>query len=245
MESQRNSNLLALGIILAFAFVVSAFLISGAVRTLKRSDQTVSVTGYAERTIKSDKASWSFTISARSGDQSSAYDLLQSDKGKAMQYLASKGISSDLIQSGSVITMPVFRISENGNPTGIIDGYQLDQTFTVNSKDIYKIKDLAVQAAELLRQGVTINSQAPQYYYSKINDLKVDMLGEAVRNAKQRAEQIARNSGDDIGSIISARQGVFQITPENSTEVSDYGINDMTSIVKVIKSVVSVDFRIE
>ena len=71
------------------------------------------------------------------------------------------------------------------------------------------------------------------------------MIKAATENAKLRANQLAQTTGSDIGAPVSARIGVFQIRPQYSQEVSDYGINDMSSIDKEIVSTVSVAFRIE
>jgi hypothetical protein len=84
----------------------------------------------------------------------------------------------------------------------------------------------------------------PQYFYTKLSDMKVDMLADATLNAKKRAEKIAINGGGKIGPLRSTKMGVFQITPVYSNEVSDYGINDTSSLEKKITAVVNVEFYI-
>jgi hypothetical protein len=106
-------------------------------------------------------------------------------------------------------------------------------------------QEIANQSTSLIQNGVEIASQPPQYYYTKLNDLKLVMLGEATKDAKARAEMIAKNSGSQVGTLKSAQQGVFQITSTNSTDVSDYGEYDLSSIVKTIKAVVTVDFFVK
>ncbi|MPN37755.1 hypothetical protein SDC9_185276 [bioreactor metagenome] len=98
---------------------------------------------------------------------------------------------------------------------------------------------------ELLPEGIGISSFEPQYSYSKLNEIKVNMLSEATKDAKKRAEKIAASNGNKIGNIISANQGVFQITAPFSNEINDYGINDVSSINKTIKSVVTVEYLIK
>jgi uncharacterized protein len=82
----------------------------------------------------------------------------------------------------------------------------------------------------------------PMYFYTKIADLKIDMLALATKDARNRAGKIAENAGSKLGELKSAKMGVFQITPINSNEVSDYGINDTSSIEKEIMSVVNCVF---
>jgi hypothetical protein len=71
------------------------------------------------------------------------------------------------------------------------------------------------------------------------------MLSEATQDARARADAIARSAGGEIGAVRSVRMGVFQITPRHSTEVSDYGINDTSSLEKDITAVVRVTFAVD
>ena len=108
-----------------------------------------------------------------------------------------------------------------------------------------RIAQIAREATELINQGILIESKAPQYYYTKIGDLKIEMLGEAAKDAKERAERIASSTGNSIGSVRSARMGVLQITAADSTEVSDYGTYDTGTIEKDITAVVNVSFAVD
>lgn len=101
---------------------------------------------------------------------------------------------------------------------------------------------MSERVSELLDKGVALFIKEPSYVYSNLDDLKVQMIGEATANAKERAEIIAKKGKFRLGPIASVRVGVFQITPLHSTRVSDYGINDTTSIDKEIKSVVEIQY---
>lgn len=83
-----------------------------------------------------------------------------------------------------------------------------------------------------------------QYFYTKIVDLKVEVQALAVRNAMIRAEKIADATDRELGPLRDARMGVLQITPLLSTQVSDYGINDLSTIKKKISAVVNAAFVI-
>ncbi len=71
------------------------------------------------------------------------------------------------------------------------------------------------------------------------------MLGEAAKDAKVRAEKIAASTGNSIGTVRSARMGVMQITAADSTEVSDAGISDTSSIDKDVTAVVNISFAVD
>jgi hypothetical protein len=78
-----------------------------------------------------------------------------------------------------------------------------------------------------------------------LDDLKVEMIAKASANARERVEAVRKNGKVRLGPIASVRIGVFQITPVNSTRVSDYGINDTSTIEKEIKSVVGIKYFVK
>ena len=133
----------------------------------------------------------------------------------------------------------------NGQETSEISGYSLRQQLEVRSNDVDKIAQIAREATELINQDILIESNAPQYYYTQLGDLKIEMLGESAKDAKTRAERIASSTGNSIGTVRSAKMGVLQITAADSTEVSDYGISDTSSIDKDITAVVNISFAVE
>jgi hypothetical protein len=107
------------------------------------------------------------------------------------------------------------------------------------------IDRLSREASELINQGIDFNSNPPEFLYTKIADLKVEMIGLASQDAKIRAEQMAKSTGNEVGEVRSSKMGVIQINAKNSTDVSDYGINDTSSLEKTIRAVVSMSFSIE
>src|SRR5690606_40695998 len=72
------------------------------------------------------------------------------------------------------------------------------------------------EITELLNKGIQFYSQSPRYYYTKLADLKIEMISKATADAKHRADMIAENSGGKLGELISAKMGIFQITGQNS-----------------------------
>jgi len=121
----------------------------------------------------------------------------------------------------------------------------LNQDFRVESEDVEKIDKLSREATELINEGIEINSPTPEFLYTKLSDLKVEMTGLAAMDAKVRAEQIANSTENEIGEVRSSRMGVVQINAKNSNEISDYGINNTTSIDKTIRVVVNMSFSID
>ncbi len=96
-----------------------------------------------------------------------------------------------------------------------------------------------------MNKGIDVDVDAPQYYYSKISDLKVELLNDATKDAKQRASAMLKATHNRTGKIQSVKMGVFQITDSNSTDVSDAGIYNTNSIEKKVTAVANVVFKIK
>ena len=211
----------------------------------KRGDQTITVTGSAKRGIKSDRVKWKSAVSYQAPILSEAYRSLSDAVPKVKNYLVSKGIAENQITVSSISSQTLHGTNSDGGETSEITGYSLRQELEVDSTEVDKIAKIAREATELINQGILIESMPPEYYYTQLGTLKIQMLAEAAKDAKERATQIANSTGDKIGSVRSARMGVLQITPAGSNEVSDSGMNDTSSIDKDITAVVHIGFAVD
>lgn len=247
MSNNKNHSwlgLLLLGAFLSAGIIIGTFIISKTVEQVKFQNQRITVKGYAERTITSDIASWRGQLTVRSPDLVTGYDKLQSDLEKVLSYLEQKGINRKDVTIPSVITTIQYQRTNQGMTTNVVEGYILTQSVTITSSDIDLIADIANDITVLIKQGIEMDSFSPQYFYTKLDDMKIELLGEATKNAYMRAEQLAENSGSKVGSLKYASQGVFQITPVYSTQVSDYGTYDTSTIEKSVKAVVTIEYSI-
>lgn len=234
-----------IAIIFSLGLFSSAFVVVNGLKGIKKGEKIITVTGSAKKPLKSDLIDWKGSFSAQAAKLSDAYDKLSKDLIKVKNYLLKNGVQEkDLIVS-AITTTPLYSLGPNGQYTNKIDGYRLTQEIEIRSNEVEKITNISRQITSLINEGVEFQSMPPQYIYTKIADLKVEMLALATRDAKNRAEQIALNAGTKIKSLKSARMGVFQITPLYSTEVSDYGIYDTSSIDKEITGVVNCEFIVE
>lgn len=242
----RNSQIIILGICIAVATIASSVILSGGfLKVMKFTREQISVTGSATKEIRSDYIVWVGEFSRREADLKTAYKLLKEDQDKVMAYLASKGVTENETVIAQVVTETVYKKNEKGNDTNDIQGYSLSQSVEIRSYDVDKIAQVSRQSTDLIDQGIQFTSTAPEYFYTKLDELKIEMLAKATENAKQRAESMAKATGNSIGFMRSARMGVFQITPATSTDVSDWGMNDTTSLDKKVMAVVTVSFAIQ
>ncbi len=246
MEGRGNTwiGLTLLGICLAIGIIISSLLVAKTVEKVKIQNQRIQVKGFAEKIITSDLVVWQGRITTRSTDLVIAYSKLQQDLQKVLAYLEQKGINKEKVDVSSVTTIIQYQLTSEGITTNVIDGYVLDQTISITSPNVSQVSQIANESTSLIEEGIEFASYAPQYFYTKLDDLKIQLLGEATKNAGMRAEQLASNSGSNVGELRYASQGVFQITPVNSTDVSDYGMYDTSTIEKSIKAVVTIEYSI-
>ena len=245
MNGENNKYWLNIGTALAIGLVLSAATFGWFYSKTRKSDDAITVTGSARKRIKSDLVVWNAGVSTQAAQLADAYKQIADHIPRIKKYLVDKGVPEGQITVSSISTTTLKRKTESGEETTEIVGYSLSQHVEVTSADIDKIAQIAREATELINQGILLESSAPNFYYTRIGDLKIEMLGEAARDAKTRADKIAESTGNGIGSIRSARMGVMQITAPNSTEVSDYGVNDTSSIDKDVTAVVNVSFAID
>ncbi|MEI6632643.1 MAG: SIMPL domain-containing protein [Chlamydiota bacterium] len=237
-------GLTLLGMMLAAGMIVSTIVASRSIEKIKLAGQTIRVKGSSEKRIVSDWAVWDARFTARDPALTAAYKKITQDLEAVLAYLERNGVSRDAVGISSVSTTIQHKPNEKGNPTNVIEGYVLEQSLQVKSADIPLVVRLARDSTSLIQQGIEFSSSPPNYYYTKLNDLKISMLGEATKDARARAKGLAKNSGCKVGALSSASQGVFQITPEYSTEVSDYGVYDTGSVNKCVKALVTMEFSI-
>jgi hypothetical protein len=237
-------GLLLLGLSLAVGLVAAAGVVSRSLERIKLAGDKITVKGYAEEKVVSDAGTWRATVTVRSGDLPTGYRELEADSARVKALLESVAGASAAVAVSSVTARPQYEVGPGGVQTGRIRGYELDRNFELSSNDVALIGRVAAEASSLISEGVSINSWPPQYFYNDLNAVKVRLIGAATRDAQQRAEQFAAGSGVTVGPLRSATQGVFQITRPNSTETADYGSYDTSTVEKVVKAVVTVEYAV-
>jgi len=245
MNGITNKGLLFFGIFISIGLILTGSIGAYTYYQSKRLGNVVTVTGSAQENITSDIIKWktSFSRTVTPDNVKQGYIEMQSDYKIVGKYLVDNGIPKNETVIGQVNLVPVYNYY-NGGQT--LTNYTLVQRIEVQSSDIEKINEVGKRAGvELANLGVIFSDDAEEYYYSKFADLKVEMLTEATKNAKDRAEKIAESTGAQIGDLQSASMGVFQVTAVNSTDLSDYGTYDTAAIEKQVTAVVKTSFNLK
>ncbi|MDD5430572.1 MAG: SIMPL domain-containing protein [Candidatus Omnitrophica bacterium] len=245
LSGLKNVQIIILGLCIAGATIFSSLVISKGMMQIKKfSNEVIEVTGSADKKIVSDYIVWNSGFSRRDAKMTVAFDKLKNDLRAVKEYLLSKGVKEEEIIVPQVDTKILYKKNEKGNNTNEIEAYLISQAIEVRSYDVKKVDDIARQATELINQDIQFISASPEYFYTKLAELKHEMLAKATKDAKQRAEQMANSTGNKIGLMRSAKMGTFQINPVNSYDVSWYGNNDTSSYEKKVTAVVNVSFAI-
>jgi hypothetical protein len=239
---ENNKKFAVFGLILGLSLIISTGL--GAFTFYKlRSMDYISTTGSAKKAVTSDKVKWTSSISrpVKVSTMKDGYAKMDADLKEVKAFLASNGITEESIEIS-----PVFMNEVYDNNQGLEKNYNLVQNFTVQSADVQKITELAKNTSSLIiNKGVIFSTNSLEYYYSKLPEARVELLANAVGDAKARAEQLANAGGKKIGVLKSASSGVVQVMSPNSVEVSDYGMYDTSSIDKEIMVTVKASFEIK
>lgn len=194
----------------------------------------------------SDLIVWRAKVSARGTDMKAAYRELAQSVPKLTAYLAKQGLAKDQLVVSSVSTTAHHPRDKEGRLIeDVVSAYTLSQTVEIRSKEVAKIEKVSRESTVLIDEGIALESFAPEYHYTKLGDLKIQMLADAAKDSRLRAEQIATSTGAKIGPLRSARMGVLQINPPDKTEVSSEGNNDTSSLEKDIIAVVAGTFALE
>ena len=239
-ERLEKIQIIILSIILATGLIVASLIFTGAF-----SKDQITVTGSAYKIVKSDSARLEIEIATKEINKALSYSLAQKQIPVVKNYLLAKGIKDENIELKAPHGYYTYKYTSTGRSTNEVERYNLSQNIIITSDDVYKIKEISTEISSLISQGIDINVYPPAYFYSKLSDLKVELLEDATKDARQRAAAMLKATNNRVGKIQSVKAGVFQITSEDSTNVSDYGINDTTTINKKVTSVANVIFRIK
>ena len=207
-----------------------------------RSSDGITVTGSAKTTATADNAVWVLNVSLSSPTVATAVNKVDADVAALSQYLTKGGIPADALTLGAVAT---FANEEfvNGNTTGRILSYRATREVTVRSTDVQLVAKLSQGIGTLLATGINANNYGPQYYISNLPELRPQLMAEAMKDAKVRAEALTKAVGGNIGSLVNVKAGPIQITTPDSTMTADYGAYDTSTIEKTVTATVSVTFK--
>ncbi len=227
----ENSNkTIVFGLILGVSLIIAAAVVSKTFLDVKNLDNVISVSGSAKQKVTSDSARWTgnFSRTAQKDQLKTGYTLMKTDERVVSEFLIAQGFKDKFEIS------PVFMNEIYKNDSNAPKEYNLVQNVEIKSEDVNKVKELAKNSDKLAEQGVIFSTNPVEYYYSKLPEIRISLLPEAIKDAKDRAEAIAKSSGKSVDTIKSVTMGVVQVMPVGAVEISDYGSYDTSGIDKEV-----------
>jgi hypothetical protein len=242
MDNTKQKNTLAY--IVGISLVLSSIIFSWAFYSSRNAEDSISVTGSASKEVVSDSAKFTgnFSRVAKISNLKNGYNQIANDLKLVKDFFKTQGIDEK-----NIIISPV-SMNENyyyNKDVQTEKEYTLTQNVEISLNDVNKITSLAQQTQSLINQGVIFSTNQVEYYYSKLPELRVSLLSDAIKDAKARAEKLTESTGNKVGGLKSAASGVVQVLSTNSLEVSDYGTYDTSKIDKKVMITVRASFGLK
>lgn len=216
--------------------MIGAYFIGDGIRDRNKNDVIV-VTGSAKKRIVSDYVVWDASVTSAQPSATDAAKELERWTTSIRSFLKREGV-----ESGEVTLQPIS--TETVSKGGRVKAYRLTRNLEIRSPRVQAITSVADHSSALLAQGIPLSADPPQYVYTKLPELRPQLLAAATKDAQNRARVIVKATGSDLGGLRGVDVGVFQVTSPNSTEVEDYGVYDTSTVEKDVTAVVNVTFGV-
>lgn len=207
-------------VVICTSIITGILIVTNTYRDRNIENEIIDVKGLGEVDFDADLIIWSGRYTRLSENLKSAYALLNNDQEIILDFLSSKGIKESEIVLESISINKEYRHSydEHGNRISHFVGFRLGQQVKIESANINQIEDISREITEIINKGVEFYSHSPQYLYTKLRDLKIELIEKATENARIRAEKIADQAGSGLGRLKFSKMGVLQIIARNSNE---------------------------
>jgi hypothetical protein len=226
--------------ILAVGLVIGGYLLGDGLRRAKMADRSVTVRGLSERNVTADLASWTLVYSAQGNELGPVQQAIDERSRAVRAFFKARGFK-DAELSDAGIGVSSFYDNDRGQNVVTVR-----QTVQLRTGDVMKARAAFARQADLIRSGVPLEDGSGMVYsFTKLNQIKPEMIAEATRNARQSAEQFARDSGTDVGTIRSASQGYFSIGARDGDVDGEGGSSGGDSPFQKVRVVTTVDFYLD
>ena len=216
----KNFGRIISALILGAALVAGCWLLGNALIGFKALDRYVTVKGLAEREVPADLAMWPVSYSVAANSLTEMDAAFKQTRAQVVAFLNEQGLAKAELVDATPRIQDMWAMNPNRKPEF---RYQANAVLTVRSGDIATVKKAIAASGELVARGVLLVQNyeyRPTFAFTKLNEIKPEMIAEATRNARDAARQFAADSGSRVGEIRRATQGYFslqdrdQLTPE-------------------------------
>lgn len=236
-SSKNTAGLFFLGLFICAGMAAGGYFVGQTMYNAKVALNTAQAKGLAERRVKSDRAHWDIGLSLSIGEKAGIpklYKEVEAHQNKIIAILKEEGLDDTEIRRGIID----YNYNEYRDNYGKISDrrHTLSTKVTVETEKVDLITTVRAKINTLIAEGIPIQNREPRYLFTKLNDIKPDMLREATKNARIAANEFASNAGTKVGGIRSANQGSFFIRDAGE----EYG--DSRKIEKDVRVVTTITF---
>ncbi len=229
-------------LVISIGVIVTSHVLAGAFLQSRRNNETIKATGSARYPIDANLVNWVLTVTGEGSSPARAADRLRPELAAVRKFLIQAGIPASSIAESvvssdeSVIPLPHKRSRTV---------FSVSQELGVSTPKIDIVEGVAIRLSVLIGRGINVSADSLEYVSTELTHAKLKALQEATAEARNRAEILVEGLGGSLGPMRASSQGVFQVTPRYSTDVSNYGINDTSSRQKDVTAVVSATFAVK
>lgn len=235
-SSSANRTMMIAAVILALGIVIGGFLLGDGLRRARMADRAVTMRGLAERDVTADLATWTINISAQGNNLSTVQSEIERDTRAVGQFFLGQGFPNEAMSDAGVSVSQYYDSQRGENVVTVRRRIQL------RTNDVARARRAFSRQFELIRGGVAIEEGSNIVYsFTRLNEVKPEMIAEATQDARKGAEQFARDSGTNVGGIRTATQGYFSITARDGDE----GSSGSDSPFQKVRVVTTIEFYLD
>ena len=239
-----SENVLGLGISIALGLVISSGIVSYTISRISGNKQSVMVKGLAEKPVSADRARWEVIVRGSGKTLPEAFAALRANRPVVQAFFREQGFADEQVEIGRETFEPLYRIDKEGRPTREIAEYIASQNLLLASNEVKRVEKAVGQIVSLQEKGLSLEVMNPEYLVSTLEAVKMSLIADATRNARDRASEFAKTGEARVGAMKSANQGAFYILPaQGGSNDNEYGgTYDKSTIDKLARVVVTVEY---
>ena len=243
IQKLQDSRAVLLGAVAIFAvgLTTSGYVLGDGLRRAKMAERTVTVRGVSERNVTADLATWSVDFSHQGTELGPVQQSVDQQASEIRDFFRRAGFRPQDIADVDVSLSHEQPRDRDGKPVGP-QKLTVSRSIQLRTNDVMRARLAYAKQAELLRSGVELSGSNVTYTFTGLNGLKPAMIAEATRNARNSAEQFARDSGVEVGRLKSASQGYFSVGPRDGEDCDDCGSTGGSTPFQKVRVVTTIDY---
>jgi uncharacterized protein len=247
-NNQFPKAIMVLGLLLAIGMATAAFILGVQAKRAVSGQQSITVKGLAEKPIKADSAEWSINVGVTAQTQSEALQAVAQERKVVEAFLTKQGLGSETWSVDVETIAPHYEeVFIKDTPRQVQKGFDAFQNIRVTTKDLTKITAANKAFLQLKADNHPVSAQPPNYLVSDLESVKMSLIADATKNARNRATEFVKQDGVKVGVMKSASQGAFYILAVGGEAGDDSygGVYDKSTIDKTARVVVTIVYNIE